>query len=229
MNTHYPGLNSLESNIEELIRIFGLYMLYCLTEGARPVEHPRFNENIKRYGRYSLNKSIVENLAKDRLALTWIKDVISPRDMLEYFLAVLKYYEENKGYDMRNMIQRPIDDQKEGFFTISIRNSYGNFEKPKSASTLMRERFFLITSKGSDYVAKTNGKPLYELNPDTIKQITRILKEKYGMYYEMLHEQRANFFGKPKELSSSLAKSVQTDHLEKKSHILKYDREIDEI
>lgn len=229
MKVHYPGLNSLELNVEELIKIFGIYVVYCLTEGARPIVHTKIHDNVKRRGRYSLNKVIVDNLAKDRLALNWIKDVISPRDMFDYFLAALKYYEENKGYDMENMVEQPIENQKGGIFTVLIRNSDGNLEGPKSTSTLMGKRFSLITSRGSDYITKANGKPLYELSPDTIKQITRILKQKHGIYYEMLHEARASFFGKPKEMSSSLVKTAQTDQLENKSYVLRYEREIDEI
>jgi len=228
MDLHYPGLNPLEFNVEELIKIFGVYILYCLTEGARPVAHTGVHDNVNRRGRYSLNKPIVDILARDRLALNWIKDVISSRHMFDYFLAALKYYEDNKGYDMRNMVKQPIEDQGGGRFTVMIRDSHGNFERPKSSQTLMGERFFLITSKGSDYIAKTKGKPFYELSADTIKGITRILKERYGIYYEALHEARSSFLGKPKEMSSGTA-IAQTGQRENKSRILKYDREVDEI
>ena len=35
MNCHFPTVNSLEENLDRLVEIFGLYIVYCLIEASR--------------------------------------------------------------------------------------------------------------------------------------------------------------------------------------------------
>jgi hypothetical protein len=64
-----PSLHTLEENTEELIKIFGVYIVYCFTQAAQPVN------------------SAVD---KDKLASFWVQNVFSPLEMYDRFLSIIK-------------------------------------------------------------------------------------------------------------------------------------------
>jgi hypothetical protein len=65
---YYPSLHTLEQNTEKLIKIFGVYIVYCFTQAAQPVN------------------SAVD---KDKLASFWVQNVFSPLEMYNCFLAII--------------------------------------------------------------------------------------------------------------------------------------------
>jgi hypothetical protein len=73
MSMHFPTIATLEQNLDELIEIFGSYVLYSFIEAGRPVidEH-------------------MTNADKDKLSSGWIQNVFAPLDMYDYFLTVFK-------------------------------------------------------------------------------------------------------------------------------------------
>ena len=77
MMTYWPQKLKLEQNVDELIKIFGIYMIYCFLEASRPIADSH----------YGVNK--VSVMGKDRLIDSWINEMFNPWIMFNYFLAVV--------------------------------------------------------------------------------------------------------------------------------------------
>jgi hypothetical protein len=228
MGAHYPELFPLEKNIDELVKIFGTYIVFCFIEAARPTHS---NDSST-----TATATTTTNLEKDRLADSWIKGVFTPWNMYNSFFAAItnqlddkavqkyaeKYMEiagsseDDNDNDNNNHpnISRNIKKDENGHFVIN--DAGEKIYYPNSTSHFATKRFHLLTSSKFNYEDKSP--PQYELDSRTIKRITGILKEKYPQYYERLFEVRAEFLGKPKERSRR----------ENRGAITQFDKEKDE-
>ncbi len=76
---HFPMIDYLGDNLSKLIQIFGLYVVYCLIEAARPSDY--FNNK---------EAHLMTKSEKDELTLSYIRQVFDPLLMYKYFLTALK-------------------------------------------------------------------------------------------------------------------------------------------
>lgn len=184
MNTHYPTINTLDKNLDELIKIFGSYVVYCFIEASRPVVD------------YSKHHSMT-NIEKDKLASEWIQKVFSPLNMYDYFLAAI----ENQPSDeaVQKALNNNFKEVEKGRF-VYIDGINNNKRVPPSIQDLTMARFVSLTSN-FNYDEYTKARPLYELDEETIKKLTQSFKKRHPMIYRQLLEARANFLGKPKQQS----------------------------
>ena len=74
---YYPSRNTIEQNTDELIKAFGAYVVYCFVQAASPVSD---STGVDKYGDKSQTS--------DRHSF-WIRNVLSPFDMYNYFFAVI--------------------------------------------------------------------------------------------------------------------------------------------
>jgi hypothetical protein len=88
MKQYNPSLHTtFERNLDEMIKLFGVYMIYCFTEAARPTLTTSNLHNTK-------SLSHITKLDRDKLASFWVQNVFSPLDMYNYFLAVMENQKE---------------------------------------------------------------------------------------------------------------------------------------
>lgn len=201
MRTYWPQILTLEQNVDELINIFGIYMIYCFLEASRP-------NMDSDYGMSRL--SVME---KDRLIDSWINEVFNPWIMFNYFVAVVNNILDD------NEVQKILNNNMKGesgktFFV----DDEGNLVRPASGLDFMDARFTFLTSKASSYDKTT--KPHYELDIDTINKIIKVLKNKYSNYYEALIEVKEHFSKDPKQEASSV-QILDMDTIEKIMQVLK--------
>ena len=184
MTTHYPTINTLNKNLDRLIKIFGSYVVYCFIEASRPVVD------------YSKRHSMT-NIEKDKLASEWIQKVFSPLNMYNYFLAVIENQPSDEAVQktLNNNFKKVEKGRSENVDEVS-----NNKRGPQSTQDFAMERFVSLSSN-FNHAHYIKGKPLYELDEETIKRLTRSFKEMYPIIYEQLLEARANFLGKPKQQS----------------------------
>jgi hypothetical protein len=167
MQGHYPLFNTLEQNLEKLIKIFGVYVIYCFAEAARPAHST--------------------TLVRDKLASFWIQNVFSPLNMYDYFLAVVNNQPKN------NKVERTL--RKNFKFKHGSRyvDDDGKVVRPSSTQQFALERFRRLTTQFEYNKYKSDGKPLYELDTKIIEKIFNILEKKYSYQFEPLLETSSYF------------------------------------
>src|SRR6476660_7061747 len=156
MGAHYPELFPLEKNLDELVKIFGIYVVFCFIEAARPTS--------------SNDSSTTTNLEKDRLADSWIKNVFTLWNMYNSFIAAITYQLDDKGVQKYVDQYAKIggfedeDDKQDANFTKSKEDENGRFVisgagkkvyYPRSSSYFATKRFHLLTSSNSKYEDKS--------------------------------------------------------------------------
>ena len=81
MEVHSPTPD-LKINLEHLIKLFGLYVIFFLIEACRPLKIPT-KGNSKKY-------DYIPSITRDRLTENWLKKGFDPMIMLQFFLIGLK-------------------------------------------------------------------------------------------------------------------------------------------
>lgn len=142
-----------------------------------------------------LNYSNLDGKEKDKLVLSWVRDVFAPASMYNSFMAAILNQPEDKEVEEYWQTLKEVDEN--GYYIF--RNEAGEKRAVPSTTDLASERFDFLVSKDLNYYDK--GKPKYELDNEKIKKLTQLLKKKYPLYYERLLEARRGFLGRPKDLS----------------------------
>jgi hypothetical protein len=191
MRSYYPQLLSFEQNIEELIKIFGIYVLYCLAKAAQPP----VDENLKS-----------DNLRdRDKLVVSWVNEVFHPQRMLDYFIASMSHVHSDdtvrriwaktftKDQNMRlgSQEENKISDASKNHKHIRWVDENGHNFNPESAYGLYTQRWwqtFLPISKSSNTVAN----PFYILNEEIIRKITEVIGKKYSDYFKDMVQNTQN-------------------------------------
>ena len=75
MKRIFPHYNRLEYNLTSLVEILGVYLIYCFIEAVRPV---------------TSSGKIISGENRDENIISWIENALQPRQMLYYFVTLLK-------------------------------------------------------------------------------------------------------------------------------------------
>ena len=159
----HPHHDTLEENIQRLVESFGLYVLYCFMEGARPYIY----KNDER------QQPIVEpnDDKKDQLTLSWIENVIDPKEMFDYFMTLLRYQLSNEEIKSRTKTADKILKKSSELYKndYSMHNLFALKHKHTFASL--------------GYKIKENDDklPRYEIDDDKITILIRILERKHSI------------------------------------------------
>src|SRR6266516_2392874 len=169
MRSYYPHKFKFEQNIEEIIKIFGIYVISCLVEASHPPVHK------------DSKMSTSEILTRDRLAFSWMNRVFKPPKMLEYFIAVM----DNLNDDNVNAVQ--INGKRPTFHHENASDM-----RYKRWMTFLLNKRFQATSENLSF-SDTADTPYYGLNLGTINKIMHVLEKKYGTYHHLLIEMTKNY------------------------------------
>lgn len=154
-----PQHDLLEENIQRLVECFGVYILYCFIEATRPFRYDDDNnKKEKKLPSRSLETAIVSE-EKDKLTLSMLENIIDIKEMFNYFLTLIKFQlDDNQIKKIQK--NRKINDIHEPNLIFFKQNA--------------PEFFF------PDLVNKDDKKsPRYEINEETIINLTKILEDKF--------------------------------------------------
>jgi DNA-binding transcriptional ArsR family regulator len=169
MRSYYPHKFKFEQNIEEMIEIFGIYVVSCLVEASRPPVH--------KDGKMSTSQI----LNRDRLVFSWINRVFNPQKMLEYFIAIM----DNLVEDNVNAV--PINGKRSNSHQENASDM-----RYKRWMTFLLDKRFQPTSENLSF-SDTADKPYYGLDLRTINKVMYVLEKKYTTYHLLLAEMTKNY------------------------------------
>jgi hypothetical protein len=203
LSMHFPTLFGMEKNLSFLIEILGLYLVYCMIEACRPLADSTNG-----------NKEYLIKLFKDRSVLRWIKDVIDPELILECFISAIS--NQLKQEDISENRRKHLKANGENKNDLSYVNTPDeSFQGAPSTKFFFWERIKYICSEDGHLSYRNNDLSLYELNKEIIDEMTKILKRKYGNYYEQISKVKKSFRESAKsEYFTLLAKDLIDPRIE---------------
>jgi hypothetical protein len=162
---HFPMIDYLGNNLSKLILIFGVYIVYCFIEAARPSDY--FN---------SEESHLMTKSEKDELTLSYIRQVFDPLLMYKYFLTALKNQPTDKVVEQHR--QHLVKD--DWFGSQVFDNEYAKkmdmLENPLSTSELVDESTSNLINKYHGYrVDEDPDRSTYELNKAKIKNMLKLI------------------------------------------------------
>jgi DNA-binding transcriptional ArsR family regulator len=176
---YFPQTHLFEQNVDEIIKIFGVYMVYCFIQAAHP--SPTF---------FNRKMSKTDMMNSDKVALSWIQEVFQPQRMLGDFIAIMSNLHEDV------VVQKLMDKLKESDTNsrrsdkIKVKDSYGkifsvpgrdNSIIPKTANDICMESWFERAKPSSYDIVK---KPEFQINQAIIDKLMDVLERKYSKYHE---------------------------------------------
>lgn len=185
---HFPTLNDLDTNIEEMITIFGFTVFYSLTEACRPIN-------------FEKEDTYVENHTKDKLITKWISQVIDQNNLLDSFVSAIKNQYTDKQIEKYEKKYLKTNDDGKSTYLCNMDNARDPISYPMTTKDFWYNRFFYLISNEKYIDYKTKSNPIYELDQNQIDQITKILKKLYPEYYRMAVDAKSDYLGRPKEWS----------------------------
>jgi hypothetical protein len=142
------GTNTLQENTEELIKIFGTYVLYCFLEACKS---------------YKLTDQKSDDdmvSTADKRVYSWVQDVLNPSDMFAYFQEIMESedgLEENgmvdKDEDEDEYVYTPIDEKIIDRMLKIISKKYPEYYERLNTA---RERILFEVKRG--YLDRSSGK-----------------------------------------------------------------------
>lgn len=174
---------TIQQNIAQLVNLFGVYILFCFMETARPLNKSNEQQSMGNYQKEQLVSSCLEN-------------IISIQGMYNYFLTTIEYLLPANNLDKNTA--SPIKESK-------------TIKKPRSALELSLERSRLIIKslKKTTFEAHQKGKLWTELDDENIKIVSETLLKIYPNIYKELCQVVSDFKENPKHKTVSQRASWQ--------------------
>jgi len=178
MKRIFPHYNRLEYNITRLVEIFGVYLVYCFIEAARP-----FLRN---------NGMVMSGERRDELAISWIDNMLQPRELFYYFVTFAKTQFSDQ--DVRNT-RKKIFAMKDGKYILQ--GSIHDYIRHLSR-LMFTETEYPLKHKGNTESNETK-KSILEINDDIAEKLKKILLQKYPTIYLEMEDTYNKFDVKNKE------------------------------
>ena len=182
---HYPYL-TFEENFNALIDIFGAYLMFCFIEAARPITDNyngrgdgNSHGNSNHLKDISKQRPSMTNYEKDKLASSWIKEVIDPFGLYTLFIDVFKNQLDD---DQVKLIRK----RKVPLWKIPTKSFASVHPGPVQYSGNRHERLL-------------GEAPYYELDKKTVLRLIRLFKREIPSVFEALLSARGGILFKPKE------------------------------
>lgn len=214
MDLSFPTMNTLDKNLDKLVRIFGVYVVYALIEVTRLIMDNKNSQEEHWNSSYFGDASNFKDgkFTEAKLINTWIKDVFDPWHMLNIFLTAISNSDEQKRSEDNTKKEKTLIEQRIRQYqnlpqivnVDSIRNTHKRSKITPSTLDLMFRRISEMlgnsdskTSKDIDIISKQfhyikirshygDDALLYELDPERIKKSKNFLKKQYPSYCECL-------------------------------------------
>lgn len=222
MDLSFPTMNTLDKNLDKLVKIFGVYVVYALIEAARLIMVNKNNEEEDLHSPYFGDSSKVKDakFREGKFVNSWIKEVFDPWHMLNIFLTAVSNSDEQKGPEHNTKKEKTLIEQRIRQYqnlpqivnVDSIRNTHERNKITPSTLDLMFRRISEMlgnsdskTSKDIDIISKQfhyikirshydGDALLYELDPERIKKLKNFLKKQFPWYCECLQKIDESFY-----------------------------------
>lgn len=222
MDISFPTMNTLDKNLDKLVKIFGVYVVYALIEVTRLIMD---NKNSQEEHSHSPDFGDASNFKdakfrEGKLVNSWIKNVFDPWYMLNIFLTAISNSGEQKRSEDNTKKEKTLIEQRirqhqnlpQIVNVDSIRNTHERSKITPSTLDLMFRRISEMlgnsdskTSKDIDIISKQfhyikirshygGDALLYELDPERIKKLKNFLKKQYPSYCECLQKIDESFY-----------------------------------
>jgi hypothetical protein len=176
MREHFPMINLLGYNLTSLIQIFGVYIISCFIEAARPADYFNNKEGI----------SMTKN-ERDELTSSYIMQIFDPLLMYKYFLTALKNQPTDKAVEQHR--QHLHKDEWFGWpvFDKEYAKKMDMLEIPLSTSDLADNSISSLIKKFQYYrVDEDLDTSSYELDKVMIKTLITLLSLLYPDLYNRI-------------------------------------------
>lgn len=213
MKLHSPYLNTLERNIEELIRMFGSYIFLSLMEASRPLDDYYF------LGRK--NKRLTTD-EKNVFTEKWLRDVVNVPLLYKFFLETFLNQPEDQTVEgivkVRFKETRIIKNRHKYIYIDSKGNEYDHLygksneyryldKDGKEISPYVFDQNQVVVPECITPIVRFRntfpfpGKPydiIYELNDKLYEKIRIKISENYPVIYDRLLDTPSEDFRGPK-------------------------------
>jgi hypothetical protein len=165
---HFPMIDYLGNNLARLILMFGVYVVYCFIEAARPADF--YNSKVA----LSMTRS-----ERDELTLCYIRQVFDPLLMYKYFLAALK--NQPKDIVVEQHRQHLHKDEWFGLpvFDIEYAKKMDMLTEVLSTSDFADDAISNETNKLQYYRVNKDPDRPYELDETMVTNMIKVL----GLFY----------------------------------------------
>ena len=180
MRRYHPQVSKFESNVQELVKIFGIYLMYCFIDAAYPLYHPDKSRT-----------TIMIDM--DRHSDSYVDSIVHPLSLFNMFLAVISGLRSDElvQWYRDNRFRRVKNDKGilEGIWVDDNENQVF----PADAYHLLLRRL-----KSEENSFDKVKRPMHELDEELIERIKKVLKKKYRIYYNSLFEgEKPKTLGEP--------------------------------
>lgn len=226
MDLNFPTLNTLDKNLDKLMKIFGIYVVYALMEATRHIVTNKSSSEEHWHSDYFEDASNFKDgkFREGQLVNSWIKDLFNPWHMLNIFLTAVLNSDERKSSENntkkeKTLIEHRIKQyQNENFPQIvdvdSIHNTPAGDKITPSTLDLMFQRISEVSensdvnkSQRLDIISKhfhhikirshySGDTLLYEPDSERIEKLKNSLKKQYPVYCELLQKIDESFYSK---------------------------------
>lgn len=221
MDYMFPTNNSLDKNMLELVKVFGVYVVYALIEATSLiVANKKGQEEHWHSSFFGASSNFREGKFREsRLVNNWIKGIFNPWYMLNMFLtAISNSSSDGKGISrnikglktlMEQRLREDLLSRIDGVSTESL--LIEETETPPSTLDLIVRRVSELDNKWSDKSIKRNkylqfykirstlsddSNLLYELDSETIAKLKDGLNKEFPIYSKCLQKIDKLFYSK---------------------------------
>lgn len=186
-NIHYSNLVDFKTNIQQLVNIFGFYMVFCLVEACRPM-------NIEHESEY------IENKTKDYIAVKWFEHTLHSTTLLNSFLSSVSNQTmiDQSTKSRKTMRKKHRNDSYIKNTRVTKQGKKGYPNPRDSIVEKLNENMY--TDWNPKYHEDSN--PSYELDQELVIKIKDALKELFPQYFDKTVYAMMDFMGRPKEGSN---------------------------
>jgi hypothetical protein len=194
MGMYFPHIYTGRQNIEQLVRLFGTYILFCFIETARPI------------------RNITDTREKERLVYSCLDNIVPLDRMYRFFLAVLDYGLYNDGSVIKHEFESLYKDfpsefqnlhkaLKKGLSRINASTSALPSAFDLSLMRVVRQSRSLERAKKEERLdTYFKGKSWDELDADKLRKFGEDFKKTYHKEYPQLYTVLSAFNNKsPKQ------------------------------
>lgn len=180
-----PVNKTIEKKVEDIISVFGVFLLFSAIEACRPIELDNGNKTIG-------------NDIKERISLQWFKNSLNPELILNSFICTLG---RNFDYKDRNhFIEKYsylIDQDRKG--SDEIRDLKKRFLEPLTGMDLYDMHFLDTQLNGRELDNKIEYEPRFQISQDRADELKEILEKMYPNVYYLVQATCHKLFENSKE------------------------------
>src|ERR1700739_2836795 len=113
MDLSFPTINTLDKNLDRLVEIFGVYVVYALIEATRLIVTNKSGQDEWHSSYFGDPSNFKDGKFREgKLVNNWIKDVFDPWHMLNIFLTAVSNSDDGNGADDNTKKEKTLIHQR---------------------------------------------------------------------------------------------------------------------